>query len=354
LRRIATLALLLAGCGSADGGSRYLDDARFRRDRLVASLVNPQNGYSQLRLWHYASGDDADWDRLPEWNPPVATLDDAGAPRDDERALDLASPALGADAFFRYPVQLLSTGASTRAGALVRVRLADGSERAAMSCATCHARVVDGVVTAGLANETIDFGWGPGRVDVSAPDDEPIAIPDVRAATSQEYLQRDGTVRNAGDLVTLAIRIETLIITSHEGAVRPPRQVSWALAGFLASLEPPLAPPPATASPASRGAALFAGQCAACHQPPAFAGAIVPLDVIGTDPRVGQSADRGTGGYRVPSLRGVATRGRLLHDGSIADLPALFDPARTIPGHRFGLDLSADDRAALLAFLTTL
>jgi hypothetical protein len=97
-------------------------------------------------------------------------------------------------------------------------------------------------------------------------------------------------------------------------------------------------------------------QTVALDQPrawPAFSGPPVPFDVVGTDPRVGLSADRGTGGYGAPSLRRVATRGRLLHDASMPELTTLLGPSR-VGGHRFGLDLAADDRAALLAYLTTL
>jgi hypothetical protein len=43
-----------------------------------------------------------------------------------------------------------------------------------------------------------------------------------------------------------------------------------------------------------------------------------------------------------------------LHDASVPDVAALLDPARTVPGHRFGLDLSAAERDALVAFLSTL
>ena len=46
--------------------------AGFRRAELVASLVNPANGYSTLRLAHYATADAADWDQLPEWNPAAS------------------------------------------------------------------------------------------------------------------------------------------------------------------------------------------------------------------------------------------------------------------------------------------
>jgi hypothetical protein len=56
----------------------YLDDATYRRADLEASIVNPQNAYSQLRLDHYATGTSTDWDHLPEWNPatePVAAAE---------------------------------------------------------------------------------------------------------------------------------------------------------------------------------------------------------------------------------------------------------------------------------------
>lgn len=359
MRRLAALAVALAGCTAADDGARYLDEAPFRRAQLVASLVNPDNGYSRLRLAQYATGAPGDWDALPAFNPPVATLDGDGNRRDDERALDLtaasgsgAELALGQEAFFRYPTQPLP-GLTGGAGTLVSARLDDGSETLALTCASCHARVVDGTLTAGPANEAIDLGWGPGLIDVSAPGDAPIAIPDLRTTALQAYLQRDGAVRNDG-VVALAIRIETLIITAHEGTVRPPREVALALARWLATLTPAPPPSPASGSVAARGAVLFAQRCAGCHVPPSFAGAIVPLAVVGTDPAVGLSSDRGTGGYRVPSLRGVSTRGRLLHDGSVADLATLFDAGRTVAGHRFGLDLPATDRDALLAYLATL
>ncbi len=374
---LTTLLVLVAGCSAGDAASRYLDDARFRRDTLVASLVNPDNGYSRLRLAHYATGGDGDWDALPVWNPPVATLGVDGWPRADELALDgsaagddAARLALGEAAFFRYPVQLAPALSSafgsleslavrglwydpTRGASLVSARLADGGRVLALTCASCHARVVDGVLVAGLPNEQIDLGWGPGRIDVAPPPgEEPIEIPDLRPVALETNLQRDGTVRNGGT-ATLAVRIETLIITSHAALIRPPRQVTWALALWLESLAPPPPASPALGSLEARGAELFAARCAACHAPPAFAGAPVPLAIVGTDPRVGLSAERGTGGYRVPSLRGVATRGRLLHDGSVPDVGALLDPTRA-GGHRFGLDLPPDDSAALLSYVSAL
>jgi mono/diheme cytochrome c family protein len=333
MRRRLTLVLVAAVVGCGPGG-----DAGARREALVASLVNPSNGYSTLRLAHYATGRDGDWDRLPEWNPPSAALDVSADPL-----------VLGEAAFYRYPTQLFGGDPSTPG--LVTVAFADGTRISALTCASCHSRVVNGAVIPGLANETIDLGWGPGRIDVAIPaGEEPVAIPDLRVVALETNLHRDGTVRN--DPAALAIRIETLIITAHDGVIRPPREIPVALATWLASLAPPELPPPSTAAE-TRGAALFDATCATCHVPPAFSGPPVALDIVGTDPRVGLSGDRGTGGYRVPSLRGVAARGRLLHDASVRDLATLFDPSR-VGGHRFGLDLAADDRAELLAYLATL
>jgi hypothetical protein len=78
---------------------------------------------------------------------------------------------------------------------------------------------------------------------------------------------------------------------------------------------------------------------------------------------------RGTGFYKVPSLRGVWYRTGFGHGGQADTLEEWFDPARLnvdyvpkgfhlgpgpIKGHEFGLRLSADDRVDLIAFLKTL
>jgi hypothetical protein len=78
---------------------------------------------------------------------------------------------------------------------------------------------------------------------------------------------------------------------------------------------------------------------------------------------------RGTGFYKVPSLRGVWHRSAFGHGGQAETLDEWFDPARLnsdyvpkgfhlgpgpIEGHDFGLRLSSEDRAALIAFLKTL
>jgi hypothetical protein len=425
---ITAAGAMALACGGSKGPSEpdplaYLDDATYRRSELEASLVNPSNGYSALRLSHYATGATGDWERLPEWNPPVEPIDatelDAAAgasptalsaraqplhlPGRPTSVNDPALVALGAAAFRAYPVQLApylsvalaSRDASARyglwvdatrgVGGLVRARMADGSGAIAVTCSTCHSAPADAKIEDGLPSAELDLGaamidasgidpanapaiaaWGSGRLDVTTQaGTEPARIPDLRPTRWLTYLQQDATVR-ARDLAMIAIRLETLIITSQNEVVRPPRLVALALAAYIESLADGL--PASDPSDLSRpGASIFASKCASCHTLPGLSGTPVALDAIGTDPTLGRSAERGTGAYRVPSLHGVGTRGPLLHDGTVASLDVMFDPARVgsdfsgklhgtgaIPGHRFGLDLAAADRAALLEFLQAL
>ena len=90
---------------------------------------------------------------------------------------------------------------------------------------------------------------------------------------------------------------------------------------------------------------------------------------VGTDPFLALKTRRGTGFYKVPSLRGVWYRSAFGHGGQADTLAEWFDPARLkedyvakgfhlrpgpIKGHEFGLKLAPDDRQALMAFLKTL
>jgi hypothetical protein len=416
------VASLAAACGAAppaeagDAQVAYLRDAASRRRGLVESLVDPSNGYSTLRLAHYATGQADDWDRLPIWNPRTAPVDapalDVAAPLAlpaAARALELPDEAtwqpssslvaLGEDAFFHYPAQLapaavetLTREAAARYGLWVDeargvggLVVAEGAGGAApaLSCASCHADVAAGVVVPGLPSAHVNLGlmladsgvaddaiaanllaWGPGRNDVTTNDASlPERVSDLRPVRFLSHLQYDATVRQR-DVVSLAIRVETLLITSNGASVRPPRIVALALAQYLWSLAEGL---PETTAGATPGAALFAARCAGCHAGATLTGAPRPLAEVGTDPRLGLSPDRGTGFYRVPSLRGVAARPTLFHDGTLPGLDALLDPARLeeayrggargagpVKGHPFGLDLSADERAALLDYVRSL
>jgi len=131
----------------------------------------------------------------------------------------------------------------------------------------------------------------------------------------------------------------------------------YALAQYLYALKPPPNPNKFD-SAARRGRDLFAREgCVQCHTPPLYTNnGVVPVDVIGTESTLAQRTRKGTGYYKVPSLRGVWYRGPLQHNGAAATLEDWFDPGRLsrIAGHPFGLSLSVEDRRALLAFLRTL
>jgi hypothetical protein len=166
----------------------------------------------------------------------------------------------------------------------------------------------------------------------------------------------------------------------------------YALALYIYSLEPP--PNPNSKNEiAARGEEVFlASGCGGCHTPPLYTnnhltpadGFVVPdehlrrfdvLEVsVGTDPNLTRFTRRGTGYYKVPSLKGVWYRGPFGHNGAVATLEDWFDARRIdddyVPtgfrgvegvgeplsagGHEFGLELSAPDKQALIAFLKTL
>jgi hypothetical protein len=147
-----------------------------------------------------------------------------------------------------------------------------------------------------------------------------------------------------------------------------------ALALYLYSLKPPPNPNKLDGL-AKRGRDVFSREgCEGCHTPPLYTnnglapvdGFTVPSDhrekyriverSVGTDPTLALQTRKGTGYYKVPSLRGVWYRGPLQHNGSAASLDEWFDPRRLsrVPGHPFGLALSSEDRRALIAFLRTL
>ena len=168
-------------------------------------------------------------------------------------------------------------------------------------------------------------------------------------------------------------------------------EVLYAIGIYLMSLEPPKNPNPAKADVLARGERVFQREgCVNCHVPPNYTSGKLTVaegwqpppnhpnrdDIarlsVGTDPGLALKTRKGTGFYKIPSLRGVWYRPRLLHDASLTSLEELFDPTRlspeyepngwnppgvtrrAVPGHTFGLSLNADDRSALLAFVRTL
>ncbi len=201
---------------------------------------------------------------------------------------------------------------------------------------------------------------GPGRGDVQ-PDGtfNPFAFPDLGGIADMPLLHHNANWSHRG-IATMAVRCETLFITASGRRHRIPRVLSWALAEYYHSLPPP--PPEFSGSDipegAARGEELFDSEgCADCHVPPLYSSdQPIAASQVGTDSAATDSRVRGTGSYRIPSLRGVAWTGPYLHHGVIESLEDMLDSARLTehPGHEFGQDLPAQDKEDLIAFLRTL
>jgi len=231
----------------------------------------------------------------------------------------------------------------------------------------------------------------------------PAKVPDLIGIKDRKYIDHTATHqhRGVGDLMRYAALVsyaDAADFGSHHmlspGTKRVPARLPdealYALALYIYSLQPP---PNANRfdENAKAGQRIFAQEgCPTCHTPPLYTsnkltlatGFIQPkdkpasLDVlpisVGTDPGLALATRKGTGYYKVPSLKGVWYRGHYLHDGSVASLEEMFDPDRlkethipggfrpsgtessAIQGHEFGLKLNPAERLQLIAFLRTL
>lgn len=370
-------------CGGADAvprelsgldtGRRFVQDVDFRRSALETSLAVADNGDARLRLARYA--EPGAWEELPVLDVELAPFIVDEAPvfeRFTSAELewnDATLLALGRRTFEEWPAQrapsvaghdteyLTGRGAwlddRARLGGFVWVRYADGTTEPALSCASCHARPdMDGRLIHGAASD-FDLGalvgkaWGPGRIDVTSDDaDNPVAMPDLRATRHQRRLHHAGNLHNS--LAALAVRTETLLITARAEAVRPPREIAFAIAYYVWSLGGDAAPAALTHS------RTFNDHCGGCHFDVTGAGDVVPALIVGTDGAATRSSMRGSGGYRAPSLHRVAERTRLTHEGWPLTLEQFLEPERAAmyPGHAFGLELAGDERAALVRELS--
>jgi hypothetical protein len=239
---------------------------------------------------------------------------------------------------------------------------------------------------------------------------DPVQVPDLIGIRDRRYLDRTGLVRHRdiGDLMRYGALNQDADVLSRYKGFRPVEVLSggtlpdpatlgrysdeqlYALASYIYALTPPPNPNrPDTLT--ARGQQVFerAG-CAGCHTPPLYtnntltpvAGFTPPADhavtydvlnvSVGTDPNLALRTRRGTGYYKVPSLKGVWYRGPFEHSGSVETLEDWFDPrrlqddyvptgfkghgipSRAVKGHEFGLRLSDEDKRALIAFLKTL
>lgn len=232
----------------------------------------------------------------------------------------------------------------------------------------------------------------------------PPHIPSLIGLRERKFLDATGFARhrNIGDLARYAITNQGLDTLAHFGDFQPSKERTpfssemgtrysdeqlYALALYIYSLQPPPNPNQPSAS-SRRGEKIFKQQgCAACHPAPHYtnnkltpakgftvpeemkrSGDVLPVSV-GTDPTLALTTRRGTGYYKVPSLRGVWYRNAFGHGGWVDTLEEWLDPARlrpdfvpknphaprgAVPGHEFGFKLSPEDRSALVAFLKTL
>jgi hypothetical protein len=238
----------------------------------------------------------------------------------------------------------------------------------------------------------------------------PMQVPDLIGVKDRRYLDHTGLERHRdiGDFMRYAaINQGADQLASYAGFVpadvprftqlpaaetraRYSDEQLYALALYVYSLQPPQNPNAFDAL-AGRGQQIFERErCARCHTPPLYTnneltpaeGFQIPVEhlkiydilrrSVGTDPTLALRTRRGTGYYKVPSLKGLWYRSMFPHDGSCATLEDWFDPARlrddyvptgfkgygierrAVPGHDFGLRLKADDKRALIAFLKTL
>jgi hypothetical protein len=240
----------------------------------------------------------------------------------------------------------------------------------------------------------------------------PVQVPDLIGVRDRRYLDRTGLQRHNGiaDLMRYAaLNQGGDNLSSYAGFIPAGREFKTllepasyerysdeqlhALALYIYSLRPPPNPNKRSLLTA-RGERIFNdrdNRCATCHKPPLYTNNeltiasdfevrsdhpdfdLIMKRSVDTDPTLTLRTRRGTGLYKVPSLLGVWYRGPFEHSGSVLTLEDWFDARRTrgeyvptgwkgppgttrraVNGHDFGLDLSAEEKKALIAFLKTL
>ena len=230
----------------------------------------------------------------------------------------------------------------------------------------------------------------------------PSAIPDLIGVKDRLFLDSTGLVRqrSIGDLMRYAALNQGADELTLYDLFRPAGELPssskqsrysdeqlYALALYIYSLKPPDNPNKFDAL-AQRGYEVFMTEaCDVCHTPPLYtnnmltpvAGVRVDPTIndvlniyINTDPNLALNTRRGTGYYKIPSLKGLWYRGPFEHNGSVATLEDWFDirrlrddyvptgfrgygvKTRAVKGHEFGLSLTSEERTALIAYLRTL
>ena len=199
---------------------------------------------------------------------------------------------------------------------------------------------------------------------------EPIQVPDLIGVKARHYLDRTG-LQQQHSIVDLmryaALNQGADAVSSFDGFIpadipnfkklpdpadpmavggRYSDEQLYALALYLYSLKPPPNPNKFDAA-AARGKKVFADEgCNRCHAAPLYTnnklnpapgfnvpeGARAKYEIsptsVGTDASLTLNTRRGTGYYKVPSLKGVWYRSNFGHSGWCATLEDWFDPKR--------------------------
>jgi hypothetical protein len=247
----------------------------------------------------------------------------------------------------------------------------------------------------------------------------PFAVPSLIGIKDIKYFDRTGLMRHngPGDLMRYAAFNQGMdMLTSYNGYIpggknknsELPAPKEWnhpfgyvgkkytdaqlyALTQYIYSLKPPKNPNKFPAELITQGKAVFAkAGCVSCHTPPLYTNnKLTPVNgfeppkehfekydifnvSVETDSVSALYTRRGTGYYKVPSLRGVWYQSAFFHNGSLSTLEEVLDPKRLQPdfiptgfkpphvktmavkGHPFGMELSDGDKRALIAFMKTL
>jgi hypothetical protein len=245
---------------------------------------------------------------------------------------------------------------------------------------------------------------------------QPVSIPDLIGIKDRKYLDMTGSImhRNIGDLMRYAALNQTMdMLNSYNDFIpggidfkllpepgkaefqgtdkRYSDLMLFALGYYLYSLKPPPNPNSFPPEIIKKGKFVFKREgCVTCHTPPLYTNnKLTPVDgftppanhyqlydifdvSVETNPELALYTRRGTGYYKVPSLLGVWYRGPFGHSGNVATLEDWFDKRRledtyvptgfrpaflqtmAVKGHEFGLDITTEEKQALIAFLKTL
>lgn len=247
----------------------------------------------------------------------------------------------------------------------------------------------------------------------------PLPVPNLFGIKDIRYFDRTGVMKhdNPGDMMRYAAFNQGMdMLTSYDGYIpggknsnsELPAPKEWrhpygyvgkkysdpqlyALTQYIYSLVPPENPNRFPKELISKGDAIFKKSgCVSCHTPPLYTNnKLTPVNgfeppashfkkydifnvSVETDSVTALYSRRGTGYYKVPSLRNLWLQTSFFHNGSLASLEEVFDKRRLQPdyaprgykpphvtrmpvkGHPFGLELSEEEKKALIAFLKTL